>query len=79
MYVLGTKVRSQKTAVFCAKCTSEADRSQSDYYGAVHGLWLILVRKYGALSSSALKSSSLGVFYFVFLYFLMLLSQILLY
>ena len=37
-----------KTAVFCVDCTNEAGSSQSDYYGAVHGLWLILVRTYGA-------------------------------
>ena len=54
----GTRVRSQRTAVFCADCTSEAGCSQSDYYGAAHGLWLILVRTDGALSSSALRSSS---------------------
>ena len=45
---MGTKVRNQRTAVFYADCTSEAESSQFDYYGAVHGLWLILVRTDGA-------------------------------
>ena len=43
-YVLGTKICNQRTAVFCADCTSEADISQSYYYGVVHVLWVILVR-----------------------------------
>jgi len=47
-YVLSTKVRSRRTAVFCADCTSEAENSQPGYFGAVHGLWLILVRIDGA-------------------------------
>ncbi len=46
--MLGTKVRSQRNAVLCADCTSEADSSQSDYYGTVHVLWLFLVRTNGA-------------------------------
>ena len=31
---------------------SEADCSQTDYYGAIHDRWLILVHTDGALSSS---------------------------
>ena len=44
MYVLGTRVRSHRTAVLCAGCTGEAVSSQSDYYGAASRYVLILVR-----------------------------------
>ncbi len=45
---MGTKVRSQRTAVLCAVRTSEAGISQYDYSRAVHVMWLILVRTYEA-------------------------------
>ena len=50
-YVLGTRVRSQRTAVFFADCASEAGSSQSDYCGAASRDVLILVRTYGAFVS----------------------------
>ena len=48
MYVLGTRVRSQRSAVVCADYTNKAVSSRFDYYGAASLSGLILVRTYGA-------------------------------
>ena len=59
-YLPGTQSCTQKTDIFCDDYTSEADCSQSDYYGAVHVLWLILVRTNGAWSSSYPPTLAMG-------------------
>ncbi len=52
--------QSRKLPVFCDECTSEAGSSQSDYYGAVHGLWLILVRTNGAFVWLVVEEDFMG-------------------
>ncbi len=47
-YVMGKRVRNQRTAVLCVDCISEAVRSHSDYYGAASRFVLILDRTDGA-------------------------------